>query len=69
MPANISKESQNHASNPYLTKIYILINNTALRHRMTLLAKETAKQFYSDIAIEKTITLYKKIVTARPPLN
>jgi len=43
-------------------KIKILLHNTALRHRLALAAKETAKQFRSDIMIEKTIDLYKKIL-------
>ena len=43
-------------------KIKILLHDTALRHRLALAAKETAKQFRSDIMIEKTIDLYKKIL-------
>lgn len=43
-------------------KIHILNNNTALRHRMALAAKETAKQFFSGVMIKKTIALYKKIL-------
>lgn len=43
-------------------KIKKLLNDTALRHRLALAAKETAKQFRSDIMIEKTIDLYKKIL-------
>ncbi len=43
-------------------KIKLLLNNTALRHRLALAAKETAKQFKSDIMIEKTILLYNKIL-------
>lgn len=43
-------------------KIKKMLNNTALRHRLALAAKETAKQFRSDIMIGKTIDLYKKIL-------
>jgi len=43
-------------------KIKILLHDTALRHRLALAAKETVKQFRSDIMIEKTIDLYKKIL-------
>lgn len=43
-------------------KIKKLLNDAALRHRLALAAKETAKQFRSDIMIEKTIDLYKEIL-------
>ena len=43
-------------------KIKKLLNDTALRHRLALAAKETAKQFSSDIMIDKTIELYKEIL-------
>ncbi|MBU1870602.1 glycosyltransferase family 4 protein [Patescibacteria group bacterium] len=43
-------------------KIRLLLNDTVLRHRLALTAIETAKQFRSDIMIEKTILLYKKIL-------
>ena len=43
-------------------KINLLLKDTVLRHRLALNAKETAKQFRSDIMIEKTIALYKKIL-------
>jgi len=42
-------------------KINILIGDAALRHRLALVAKETAKQFRSDAMIEKTLVLYRKI--------
>ncbi len=43
-------------------KINLLLDNTALRHRLASAAKETAKQFKSDTMIEKTILLYNKIL-------
>ena len=43
-------------------KINLLLKNSALRHRLSLNAKETAKQFRSDAMIEKTLALYKKIL-------
>jgi len=43
-------------------KIKLLLNDTALRHRLALAARETAKQFRSEIMIEKTLALYKKIL-------
>jgi len=43
-------------------KINILIKDTALRHRLALAARETSKQFRSDIMIEQTFALYKKIL-------
>jgi len=43
-------------------KIKLLLNDTALRHRVALAAKETAKQFRSDMMIEKTLALYRKIL-------
>ena len=43
-------------------KIKLLLNDTALRHRLALAARETAKQFRSDIMIEKTLALYGKIL-------
>lgn len=43
-------------------KINLLLKNIALRHRMALGAKETAKQFKSDAMIEKTLALYGKIL-------
>ena len=43
-------------------KIKKLLNDTALRHRLALAAKGTAKQFSSDIMIDKTIELYKEIL-------
>jgi len=46
-------------------KIKILLHDTALRHRLALAAKETSKQFRSDIMIEKTIDLYKKILETK----
>ena len=43
-------------------KIKLLLNDTALRHRVALAAEETAKQFRSDMMIEKTLALYRKIL-------
>lgn len=43
-------------------KINLLLKDTALRHRIALTAKETAKQFRSDVMIDKTLVLYKKIM-------
>lgn len=43
-------------------KINLLLTDAALRHRMALRAKETVQQFRSDVMIEKTLTLYKKIL-------
>ena len=43
-------------------KIKLLLNDTALRHRLALAARETAKQFRSDTMIEKTLALYRKIL-------
>mgnify|MGYP001610842524 CR=1 FL=1 len=43
-------------------KINLLLKNPALRHRLSLSAKETAKQFRSDAMIEKMLALYKKIL-------
>lgn len=43
-------------------KIKLLLNDTILRHRLSLATKETAKQFRSDTMIEKTIALYRKIL-------
>ncbi|MBU2539586.1 glycosyltransferase family 4 protein [Patescibacteria group bacterium] len=44
-------------------KISLLIKDAVLRRRLSLNAKETAEQFRSDVMIEKTIALYKKILT------
>ena len=43
-------------------KIKLLLNDTALRHRLALAARETSKQFRSDTMIEKTLALYRKIL-------
>lgn len=43
-------------------KINLLLKDTALRHRLSLIAKETAKQFRSDTMVEKIIALYRKIL-------
>ena len=43
-------------------KINLLLKDTVLRYRLALNAKETAKQFRSDIMIEKTLALYRKIL-------
>ena len=43
-------------------KIKLLLNDAALRHRLALAARETAKQFRSDTMIEKTLALYKRIL-------
>lgn len=43
-------------------KINLLLKDTPLRHHMALSAKETAKQFKSDIMIEKTLALYGTIL-------
>ncbi|MFA4872248.1 MAG: glycosyltransferase family 4 protein [Patescibacteria group bacterium] len=43
-------------------KINLLLKDPALRHRLSLSAKETAKQFRSDAMIEKMLVLYKKIL-------
>lgn len=43
-------------------KINLLLKDTALRHHLALSAKETAKQFRSDVMIEKTLALYRKIL-------
>jgi glycosyltransferase involved in cell wall biosynthesis len=43
-------------------KIALLIKNTALRHRLSLNARETAKQFRADIMIKRMLALYKKIL-------
>ena len=43
-------------------KIKLLLNNAALRHRLALVVRETAKQFRSDTMIEKTLALYKRIL-------
>jgi len=43
-------------------KIKLLLSDTALRHRLALAARETAKQFRSDTMIEKMLALYGKIL-------
>ena len=43
-------------------KIKLLLNDAALRHRLALAARETAKQFKSDTMIEKIFALYKRIL-------
>ncbi|EKE00803.1 MAG: glycosyltransferase [uncultured bacterium] len=43
-------------------KISLLLTNTVLRHRLSLNAGETAKQFRADVMIEKTLALYQKIL-------
>ena len=43
-------------------KINLLLKDTVLRHRLSLNAKETAKQFKPDIMSEKIINLYRKIL-------
>ena len=54
-----------HSTEEAEEKIKLLINDTPLRHRMALSAQETAKQFKSDIMIEKTLSLYRKILDAK----
>ncbi len=51
-----------HTAEEAEEKIKLLLDNTALRHRLASAAKETAKQFKSDTMIEKTILLYNKIL-------
>lgn len=46
-------------------KINLLLKDTPLRHRMASSAKETAKQFRSDVMIEKTLALYRKILEGK----
>jgi len=46
-------------------KINLLLKDTALRHRLSLNAKETAKQFRPDIMSEKIINLYRKILEGK----
>lgn len=46
-------------------KINLLLKDTPLRHRMALSAQETAKQFRSDVMIEKTLALYRKILEGK----
>lgn len=43
-------------------KINFLLKDTVLRHRLSLNAKETSKQFRSDVMIKKTLVLYRKIL-------
>ncbi|MFA5392282.1 MAG: glycosyltransferase family 4 protein [Candidatus Paceibacterota bacterium] len=43
-------------------KINLLLKDTVLRHRLALASKETAKQFRSDIMIDKMLALYKRIL-------
>lgn len=44
-------------------KIELLLGDSKLRLRMAEGARETAKQFKSDVMIDKMITLYKKILS------
>ena len=50
-------------------KIKILVGDTALRHRLASAAKETVKQFRSDVMIEKTLILYRKIYSRRQEMT
>lgn len=43
-------------------KIKLLLEDTILRYRLSLAAKETTKQFRSEVMIDKTLALYKKIL-------
>jgi glycosyltransferase involved in cell wall biosynthesis len=43
-------------------KITLLLGNSALRHRLALAAKETAKQFRPEVMIKKTLMLYNRIL-------
>lgn len=69
-PVGIAPEIIRNGENGFLVytieeaeeKIKCLLKDTALRHRMAIAAKETAKQFSSDAMIKKTIELYGKIL-------
>jgi len=43
-------------------KINILLENNMLRHSLALNAKETARQFRTNIMIERMLALYQKIL-------
>lgn len=51
-----------HAVDEAKEKINILLENNILRYSLALNAKETARQFRTNIMIERMLALYRKIL-------
>ncbi len=69
-PVGVAREIIRNGENGFIAhtieeaeeKIKLLLSDAVLRHRLAMAAKETAKGFRSNLMIEKTLALYRKIL-------